>query len=288
MAATVHLYQRGDRSRASLARDLAGAGFDVRAFALADELLAAARAEPPLAILWDIDADPADAALALDLPLVRLTRSRPLAERSPAPVLVLPSERWRVAPLLASHTGGPQAPVLPTLDVLAQATARGSAPRVLADTVRHTGPPAWFADELDALAAVAPSDPALRAAARPVSVLVADDDDVLQHILAYQLREAGWDVTSAADGLAAQDALDHRAFDLVLLDLNLPHRNGFELLEHLDLRRVTRAVQVVVMSEQAQDDKIIRAFSLGAHDFLQKPLNPQVALSRFRRLLERA
>jgi len=284
MSASVHLFQRGERSRGSVARDLASAGFEVRTFTEPAELLAIAQASPPAAILWDIDDAPADAAHALGVPVVHLTRSRDVASRSPQPVLVLPFEHWRVAPLMSALLGNPAEGALPTLTALAEATQRG-AQRVQVDTVRQDSPPGWLADELDALDVVPPA-----AAAHPavVSVLLADDDDVLQHILSYQLHEAGWEVVTATDGIAAQQALDERRFDLVLLDLNLPHRNGFELLEHLDLRRTTRGEQVVVMSEQAQDDNVIRAFALGAHDFLQKPLNPQVALSRFRRLLERA
>ena len=155
--------------------------------------------------------------------------------------------------------------------------------------MREARPSTWVTDDFDDVTGPAPSHvtPLPHDAPAP-RVLIADDDEVLQHILGYQLGAAGWEVVRAADGVAAQVALQAGDFDLVLIDLNLPHVNAFELLEELDLRHSDRKEQVVVMSEQAQDDKVIRAFNLGAHDFLPKPLNPQVALSRFRRLLERA
>lgn len=291
MSCAIHLYHHGDRLRASLARELGRAGLAVEAFASPEALLAAATATRPDAILWDIDAAPADRAREVGSPMVLLTRSREVSAAHPeSHTLVLPFERWRLAPITTAAAGGfgPPAAV-----ERAKRAERTSTARVQHDTVRQAQPATWLpeqVDDFDALDAAPPSERTpLPAEVTPRRVLIADDDDVLQHILAYQLAEAGWHVFRASDGVAAQVALETERFDLVLLDLNLPHVNGFELLELLDLRHTTtRSEQVVVMSEQTQDDKVIRAFALGAHDFLQKPLNPQVALSRFRRLLERA
>ncbi|MCA9517860.1 MAG: response regulator, partial [Myxococcales bacterium] len=85
-------------------------------------------------------------------------------------------------------------------------------------------------------------------------------------------------------GVEALGLLRRDGADVLLLDLNLPHKNGFEILEELGPAG-TASLRVIVMSEQVQDDKIIRAFSLGAHDFVQKPLNPRVVVSRIQRLL---
>lgn len=107
---------------------------------------------------------------------------------------------------------------------------------------------------------------------------------MLQHILAYQLAEQRWQVDKTGDGVEALRILQGGGADVLLLDLNLPHKNGFEILEELGLAG-TATLRVIVMSEQVQDDKIIRAFALGAHDFVQKPLNPRVVVSRIQRLL---
>jgi len=349
MSCAIHLYHAGDRLRASLTRDLVRAGMAVEAFATPDALLAAAQLHRPGAILWDVDAAPAAQAEAIGAPLVLLTRSRETGAAHPeGETVVLPFERWRLAPVAAAlaglsaagspplrvGAGGPfrgangivsvgplRSPRLPPADFvdlrdqlrppgpdlplqasggrapvpppapehLAAAPHRGGHPRLQTDTVREARPSTWVTDDFDDVTGPAPSHvtPLPHDAPAP-RVLIADDDEVLQHILGYQLGAAGWEVVRAADGVAAQVALQAGDFDLVLIDLNLPHVNAFELLEELDLRHSDRKEQVVVMSEQAQDDKVIRAFNLGAHDFLPKPLNPQVALSRFRRLLERA
>jgi|GEM_PF-1628827 len=286
MSSPIHLYHHGDRLRASLTRELVRAGLAVETFASPAALLDAARATRPSAILWDADASSPAAAREVGAPMVLLTRARDFDGAQPGDyTVVLPFERWRVAPVTAALVG---APVSRT--TRSRRDRPGRRPHQ-PDTIREESPPPWLddhLDELDTLSASHPSQLTPPPTAERVRVLIADDDDVLQHILAYQLAEAGWEVTRVEDGVAAQVALERGAFDLVLIDLSLPHVNGFELLELLDLRRSGRGEQVVVMSEQAQDKKIIRAFGLGAHDFMQKPLNPRVALSRFRRLLERA
>lgn len=120
---------------------------------------------------------------------------------------------------------------------------------------------------------------------RPLRVLLADDDAVMLHILAYQLGQQRWQVTSCADGAEVQRLLAAGEVDVLLVDLNLPHRNAYELLEGLAGTGIE--TRVIVMSEQAQEDKIVRAFELGADDFVPKPFNPRVVMSRIQRLLNR-
>lgn len=122
-------------------------------------------------------------------------------------------------------------------------------------------------------------------ASRPIRVLLADDDEVLLHILGYQLAHLQWEVTCSRDGAEVKRLLEEGDIDLVLVDLNLPHRNAFEILEQLNLAGA--ATCVIVMSEQVQEDKIVRAFELGAADFVQKPFNPRVVTSRIQRLIGR-
>ncbi|MCC6620395.1 MAG: response regulator [Deltaproteobacteria bacterium] len=174
--------------------------------------------------------------------------------------------------------------------------ARERPPRVLADTWRE-----GLFDRMDALdlppsrqvrrpgeavPVFALPEPTPRQ--RSLRVLVADDDPVLRHILVYQLESAGWRVTTSVDGDEAARLAAEGDFDALVVDLNLPHKNAFELLEGLDLRGRHAALRVVVLSEQVQEHKVVRSFELGAHDFIQKPLNPRVVLSRLSRLVRGA
>jgi len=122
-------------------------------------------------------------------------------------------------------------------------------------------------------------------AARTVRVLLADDDEVLRHIIGYQLAQLDWEVTCSADGVEVQRLLQAGQVDVLLVDLDLPHRNAYEILA--SLQGVPGAPRVIVMSEQLQEDKIVRAFRLGADDFVPKPINPRVVMSRIQRLMER-
>jgi len=118
-----------------------------------------------------------------------------------------------------------------------------------------------------------------------VRILLADDDKVLQHILGYQLAHLEWKVTCSGDGAEVEQLLHDGQVDVLLIDLNLPHRNAYEILEHL--QGTPGGPRVIVMSEQVQEDKVVRAFKLGADDFVQKPFNPRVVMSRILRLMHR-
>jgi len=126
----------------------------------------------------------------------------------------------------------------------------------------------------------------LVAMSAPVRVLLADDDPMLEHILGYQLAQLEWQVSCSGDGNEVQRMLRDGLVDVLLIDLNLPHRNAYEILEQLEGR--PDRPRVLVMSEQVQEEKIIRAFKLGADDFVAKPFNPRVVLSRLQRLLKQA
>lgn len=130
-----------------------------------------------------------------------------------------------------------------------------------------------------------PLPPPPEVAPQVVRAVIADDDLVLQHILGYQLAHLGWKVTCVADGMEVSRLLKSGVVDLLLVDLNLPHRNAYEILE--DVAALPRRPKVMVLSEQVQEDKVVRAFKLGADDFVQKPLNPRVVMSRTRRLVGR-
>ncbi len=116
-------------------------------------------------------------------------------------------------------------------------------------------------------------------------VLIADPDELSRQILAHHFERAGFSITEASNGNQVLEKLDSREFDLVTLEINLPFKNGFEVLELLR-PRVQKCPRLVVVSAADRDENVMRAFSLGAHDFVKKPYNPRVVTSRVTRLLE--
>lgn len=127
-----------------------------------------------------------------------------------------------------------------------------------------------------------------RAAGAPLSVLVADGEEMVQRVLRATLERRGWFVCRANDGREALDFLQAEHFDLVLLDLNLAFINGFEVLGALGQMPANGRARAVVMSAQTQSAPVVRAFELGADDFVHKPLVPEILIARIDRLVQRA
>lgn len=116
------------------------------------------------------------------------------------------------------------------------------------------------------------------------NVLVVDDDRRLQQLVAQFLRDNGFRVLTAQDGIEMQAYLNDTRVDLVVLDVMLPGKSGTELLR--DLRR-TSAVPVVMLTAQGDETNRIVGLELGADDYIAKPFNPRELLARIRAVLRR-
>jgi DNA-binding response OmpR family regulator len=120
---------------------------------------------------------------------------------------------------------------------------------------------------------------------RPPRLLLADDDPVVARLLEPRLRAEGWQVLLASDGEQAEKVIAQGEVDLVVLDLNMPFRSGFDVLQWMSQSGFKRATKVVVLSALNREETILRAFSLEADDFIGKPFNPEIVTTRLRRLL---
>ena len=119
-----------------------------------------------------------------------------------------------------------------------------------------------------------------------IRVLLADHDPMFRDLLSYHLTRLGWRVTTAQDGDKARKILRSDAFHVAILEAMLPFRDGFEILDDLRGPGRSRSMKVVLLSGQAPDVLQVRAFSQGADDFIAKPFNPEVAVSRLQRLVQ--
>ncbi len=116
-------------------------------------------------------------------------------------------------------------------------------------------------------------------------ILVTDDDNAVASLLRHLLQAEGYDVTVASDGRAALDAVAGETPDLVLLDLDMPHLSGFEVCRRLKHDPATRLVPILILTGRAASDARLRAWELGADDYLCKPFQPVEVLVRCRSLL---
>jgi CheY-like chemotaxis protein len=112
------------------------------------------------------------------------------------------------------------------------------------------------------------------------SVLLVEDEAPLRRVLRDLLEYDGFVVHDVPDGVDALDAIDRTAPDIVVLDLNLPRLDGFGVLKHLKSREATRRIPVVVLTAKGDEDGEVRAFELGASEFVTKPFRPRALVAR--------
>ena len=117
------------------------------------------------------------------------------------------------------------------------------------------------------------------------SILLADDDVELCVMLRQYLAAEGFTVEAVHDGDAALARAGSGRFDLLVLDVMMPHKNGFDVLRELRTRALT---PVLMLTARDEDVDSIIGLELGADDYLAKPCNPRVLVARIRAVLRRA
>ena len=115
-------------------------------------------------------------------------------------------------------------------------------------------------------------------------ILLVEDDDLLNKTLTYNLISEGYDTVSALNAGTAARLLTQAEYDLVLLDINLPGENGFEICRRL--RKHSDVPVIFLTAREAVEDEIV-GFGVGADDYIHKPYNSAVLLMRIARLLKR-
>ena len=116
-------------------------------------------------------------------------------------------------------------------------------------------------------------------------LLVEDDEEICEILQFYLLENESYQVTIAHSAEQALPLIRLRRFDLALLDVQLPGRDGIELCE--ELRKLSNC-PVIFISCLSDDDTIIRALNMGGDDYLVKPFRPAVLLARIEANLRRA
>ena len=118
------------------------------------------------------------------------------------------------------------------------------------------------------------------------TVLVADDQAANRELLEELLTPQGCKVITVQDGAAALEELTRTQFDLVLLDVMMPHLNGFEVCEKIKNNPDTYLIPVIMITALSDKQDRIEGIKVGADDFLSRPLDRTELLARVRSLLK--
>src|SRR5206468_12889838 len=117
------------------------------------------------------------------------------------------------------------------------------------------------------------------------TILLVDDEDAVQKLLAYPLEREGYRVVPARDGQEALDLFSAESPDLVVLDITLPRLDGLEVCKRLRARSTVPIIMLTARDDEL--DKIV-GLELGADDYITKPFSIREFRSRIRALLRRA
>ena len=117
------------------------------------------------------------------------------------------------------------------------------------------------------------------------TILLVDDEDAVQKLLAYPLERDGFRVLQARDGQEALERFEREHVDLVVLDVMLPEVDGFDVCRRL---RAQSAVPIIMLTAKAEELDKVLGLELGADDYITKPFSMREFRSRVKAVLRRA
>jgi DNA-binding response OmpR family regulator len=118
-----------------------------------------------------------------------------------------------------------------------------------------------------------------------MAILLVEDDQDLSDIIAYTLRRGGYEVIATYDGLSALKLVRAREPNLVVLDINLPRLDGWQILQQL---RSFSAIPVIMLTGCGDDSDVVKGLKLGADDYITKPFSPSQLVARVEAVLRRS
>lgn len=118
-------------------------------------------------------------------------------------------------------------------------------------------------------------------------ILVVDDDPQIVRLVRSYLEQAGYQVLTAADGEAALQMLRSERPDLMILDVMLPGRDGWEIIHLVRGDAQLASMPIIMLTARIEDTDRIVGLELGADDYMTKPFNPREVLARVRAVLRR-
>ena len=129
--------------------------------------------------------------------------------------------------------------------------------------------------------------PATETGKQKRTILVVDDDRRVVDLLQISLSQNGYHVTTASTGEEGLEAVRRETPDLIILDLRLPKKNGYEVCAALKSSKETAPIPVIMVSATAEVDARLQGLMHGADDYLTKPFSPKELLIKVRRIFER-
>jgi len=117
-------------------------------------------------------------------------------------------------------------------------------------------------------------------------ILVVDDEEVIRKFLRIHLVKLGYEVKEAADGEQALEQLGKDDFDLLICDIMMPKKDGWEVIKQCKSNPKMKNVPIIVLTAKDQDSDMFRGYDLGANYYMTKPFTKDQLLYGLNLMLE--
>jgi len=115
-------------------------------------------------------------------------------------------------------------------------------------------------------------------------IVLAEDNSTLSLLLKFRLEKEGYELLIAEDGKKAIELIEEHSPHLILSDIMMPYISGLEVISHVR-NKLKMQIPIIVFSAAGQEEMVLKAFNLGANDFMGKPFSPNELVIRVKRLL---
>ena len=115
-------------------------------------------------------------------------------------------------------------------------------------------------------------------------IVLAEDNSIFLLLLKFRLEKEGYKIVTAVNGKEAIELIEEHSPELILTDIMMPFISGLEVISHVR-NKLNMQTPIIVFSSAGQEEIVLKAFDLGATDFMSKPLSPNEMVIRVKRLL---
>jgi len=119
-------------------------------------------------------------------------------------------------------------------------------------------------------------------------VLIAEDDEIMRAMIKAMLEADGYAVLEAGDGLQAWEILDRQGADLLVSDVNMPGMDGFALVRKARGDRRFRKIPIIMLTIRGEAESQVKGYNVGADEYIPKPFEVVVFMSRLKAVERRA
>ena len=119
-------------------------------------------------------------------------------------------------------------------------------------------------------------------------ILIVDDEEVIRKFLKIHLNKLGYEVTEAEDGQKAIDRIGERKFDLIICDVMMPNKNGWEVVKEVKSNPKLDQIPIILLTAKNDDVDMFKGYELGANYYMTKPFTKDQLLYGLKLMFEAA